>query len=291
MTIRLWLNFIHVDSIGGIQSSQPYSSRSNNAVEPWLFGETERNAKAAIELKYSLLPYIYTYARQAHDLGLPIMRPMVMEFPLDTETYSLDSQFMFGEELLVAPVVKKSARTRNLYLPEGSWIDFNDKKSEYVGEQWLTVEAPLSVIPMFVRKGSIVPRMPVMNYTDERKVYPVTFEVFPAIEGETANFILYEDDGEDLGYLRGEYLRTPISCRTSKEHYEIIIGERQGKGYEIDGEREFIFKIYTDMFPKSVMLDDVKVKKNKVWSSDKKNGVCHFTCADDGKRHIIKFIF
>lgn len=264
----------------------------NNAVEPWLFGpEAERNAKAAIELKYSLLPYIYTYARQAHDLGVPIMRPMVMEFPLDTETYSLDSQFMFGEELLVAPVVKKSARTRNLYLPGGSWIDFNDKKSEYVGEQWLTVEAPLSVIPMFVRKGSIVPRMPVMNYTDERKVYPVTFEVFPAIEGETANFILYEDDGEDLGYLRGEYLRTPISCRTSKEHYEIIIGERQGKGYEIDGEREFIFKIYTDMFPKSVMLDEVKVKKNKVWSSDKKNGVCLFRCADDGKGHIIKFIF
>ena len=264
----------------------------NNAVEPWLFGEeAERNAKAAIELKYSLLPYIYTYAREAHELGLPIMRPMVMEFPMDTETYSLDTQFMFGEEMLVAPVVKKSARSRNLYLPEGTWIDFNDKKSEFSGEQWMTVDAPLSKIPIFVRKGSIIPRMPVMNYTREKETYPVTFEVFPAIEGESADFCLYEDDGEDLGYLRGEFLRTPVSCHTSTEGYEIEIGERDGSGYKIAGEREFIFRIYTDALPKTVTIDGVKAKKNKIWSADKKAGECTLHIADDGKKHTIKLIF
>ena len=264
----------------------------NNAVEPWLFGEeAERNAKAAIELKYSLLPYIYTYAREAHELGLPIMRPMVMEFPMDTETYSLDTQFMFGEEMLVAPVVKKSARSRNLYLPEGTWIDFNDKKSEFSGEQWMTVDAPLSKIPIFVRKGSIIPRMPVMNYTREKETYPVTFEVFPAIEGESADFCLYEDDGEDLGYLRGEFLRTPVSCHTSTEGYEIKIGERDGSGYKIAGEREFIFRIYTDALPKAVTIDGVKAKKNKIWSADKKAGECTLHIADDGKKHTIKLIF
>ena len=264
----------------------------NNAVEPWLFGEeAERNAKAAIELKYSLLPYIYTYAREAHELGLPIMRPMVMEFPMDTETYSLDTQFMFGEEMLVAPVVKKSARSRNLYLPEGTWIDFNDKKSEFSGEQWMTVDAPLSKIPIFVRKGSIIPRMPVMNYTRENETYPVTFEVFPAIEGESADFCLYEDDGEDLGYLRGEFLRTPVSCRTLTEGYEIEIGERDGSGYKIAGEREFIFRIYTDALPKTVTIDGVKAKKNKIWSADKKAGECTLHIADDGKKHTIKLIF
>ena len=264
----------------------------NNAVEPWLFGEeAERNAKAAIELKYSLLPYIYTYAREAHELGLPIMRPMVMEFPMDTETYSLDTQFMFGEEMLVAPVVKKSARSRNLYLPEGTWIDYNDKKSEFSGEQWMTVDAPLSKIPIFVRKGSIIPRMPVMNYTREKETYPVTFEVFPAIEGESADFCLYEDDGEDLGYLRGEFLRTPVSCHTSTEGYEIKIGERDGSGYKIAGEREFIFRIYTDALPKAVTIDGVKAKKNKIWSADKKAGECTLHIADDGKKHTIKLIF
>ena len=264
----------------------------NNAVEPWLFGEeAERNAKAAIELKYSLLPYIYTYAREAHELGLPIMRPMVMEFPMDTETYSLDTQFMFGEEMLVAPVVKKSARSRNLYLPEGIWIDFNDKKSEFSGEQWMTVDAPLSKIPIFVRKGSIIPRMPVMNYTREQETYPITFEVFPAIEGESADFCLYEDDGEDLGYLRGEFLSTPVSCRTLTEGYEIEIGERDGSGYKIAGEREFIFRIYTDALPKAVTIDGVKAKKNKIWSADKKAGECTMHIADDGKKHTIKLIF
>ena len=264
----------------------------NNAVEPWLFGaEAEKNAKAAIELKYTLLPYIYTYAREAHELGLPIMRPMVMEFPMDTETYDLDAQFMFGEEILVAPVVKKSARTKNLYLPEGLWIDFNDKKTEYTGEQWLTVDAPLDFIPMFVRKGSIIPRMPVMNYTREHKVYPVTFEVFPAIEGEKAEFSLYEDDGENLGYLRGEYLRTPVSCTTSAEGYEIVIGEREGSVYKIEGEREFIFRIYTERLPKTVLLDGVKAKKGKTWTADKKEGICEFHIADDGMKHNVKFVF
>ena len=82
----------------------------NVAVEPWLFGEeAEKNAKAAIELKYRLLPYIYTYAREAHETGLPLMRPMFLEYPADMETFSTDAQFMFGSELLVAPVVKKGA--------------------------------------------------------------------------------------------------------------------------------------------------------------------------------------
>lgn len=260
----------------------------NNAVEPWLFGEeAERNAKAAIELKYSLLPYIYTYAREAHELGLPIMRPMVMEFPMDTETYALDAQFMFGEELLVAPVVKKSARSKNLYLPEGTWIDFNDKKTEYSGEQWMTTDAPLNKIPVFVRKGSIIPRMPVFNHTREQKVYPITFEVFPAIKGEKAEFRLYEDDGEDLGYLRGEYRFTPVCCETGDNGYEITVGEREGSGYEIEGERELIFKVYTAELPKSVSIDGAKAKKNRTWEADKKAGTVTVRIADDGQKHSI----
>ena len=72
----------------------------------------KKNAKAAIELKYRLLPYIYTYAREAYDTGLPIMRPLFLEYPMDMETFSTDAQFLFGRELLVAPVVKKGARTK-----------------------------------------------------------------------------------------------------------------------------------------------------------------------------------
>lgn len=269
----------------------------NTAVEPWLFGEeAERNAKAAIELKYSLLPYIYTYAREAHDLGLPIMRPMVMEFPMDMETYNLDAQFMFGEELLVAPVVKKGARSKNLYLPEGNWINFNDKKTSYSGEQWLTVDAPLDCIPMFVKSSSIIPRMPVMNHTGEKETYPVTFEIFPGMAGETASFVLYEDDGEDLGYLRGEYLKTPVHFTASDEGYELTIGEREGKGYRHSGSRDLIFKIYTESLPKAVLMDGSKIKKQSKsespsWNVSKKTGECFLRIPDDGKNHEINLIF
>ena len=89
------------------------------AVEPWLFGEeAEKNVKAAIEMKYRLLPYIYTYAREAYETGLPIMRPMFMEYPADLETVSTDAQFMFGSELLVAPVVKKGQLIRMFICPK-----------------------------------------------------------------------------------------------------------------------------------------------------------------------------
>lgn len=279
----------------------------NVAVEPWLFGEeAEQNAKEAIELKYRLLPYIYSYAREAHDTGLPIMRPMFLEFPSDMETFSTDGQFMFGRELLVAPVVKKGARNKNVYLPEGVWIDYHNKFKEYSGEQWVTVEAPLNIIPMFVRKGSIIPQIPVMNYTDEKTAYPVTFNVFPANLGSKTSFSLYEDAGTDLGYLRGEFLRTPVICHTTDIGYILKIGAREGAKFTLTGERNFIFQIYTVQMPKKVLMDGKKLKKRKAdklcegqetnfgisaWSANKKDHICILRLPDDGQEHQVEFIY
>ena len=86
------------------------------------------------------------------------MRPLFLEYPADMETFSTDGQFLFGQELLVAPVVKKGARTKNVYLPEGTWIDYNNKQTVYTGEQWTTVEAPFVVHPDVCKAG--VPSSP-----------------------------------------------------------------------------------------------------------------------------------
>ena len=275
----------------------------DNPVEPWLFGpEAEKNAKEAIELKYRLLPYIYTYAREAHDTGLPIMRPLFLEYPADMETFSTDGQFLFGQELLVAPVVKKGARTKNVYLPEGTWIDYNNKQTVYTGEQWTTVEAPLSCIPMFVKQGSIIPTMPVMNYTHEKPVYPLIFEVFPAPKGEEASFTLYEDEGEDLGYQRDEFAKTPVRFRTEKGGYLLSVGAREGKGYAVPAPRNFIFRMYLKTAPKGITVQGKKVKKVKperleenpdddtesmVWSWDKATGICSLRMPDRGEESRI----
>lgn len=227
----------------------------DNAVEPWMFGEVaEKNTKAAIELKYQLFPYLYTYSRKAHDTGLPITRGLFMEFPNDAEAAKIDNQFIFGEELLVAPVLKKGERVKRVYLPEGEWIDFNDKKTEYLGGEKLPYKAPLNTIPIFVKKGSIIPMMPIMQYIGEKRDYPVTFHIFPNYEDEKASFTLYEDEGENQDYLKGIFSLTYIVCTTVSSGFNIDISP-EDKGFYQSDKRNFVLSILTDKKPTSVSIN------------------------------------
>ncbi len=236
----------------------------SNVSEPWAFGEeAERLSREAIELKYRLFPYNYTYARKAHDTGVPMMRATLLEYPNDREATKADGQFFMGEELLVAPVVEKDAVTKDVYLPEGEWVDYNDKQTVHKGGQWITVDAPLHVIPLFAKKGSIIPTMPVMQYIHEVPVYPITWDVFPARVNQEATFELYEDDGETTDYLEDVYAKTEISCRTERDGYLLQIGKREQQGYRITGERNFLFRIHLSEKPKTVLLSSKKIKQVK----------------------------
>ena len=278
----------------------------NHAAEPWMFGEeAEKNSRAAIQLKYQLFPYIYTYAREAYDKGLPIMRALLLEYPNDPEIFKTDGQFLFGKELLVAPVVKKGAVTQKVYLPEGEWIDFNNNKTVYEGEQWITYKAPLNTIPLFVKKGSIIPTMPVMNYIHEKEDYPVSLQVYPANENQEASFELYEDDGESLDYQKDIYAKTKFSCVTKKGSYELKISIREDRGYVIPKGRNIIIKLHTDRKPTAVVKGKTKLAfsgmtnflKNSEkdfislsWSWDEKTGTCLVKAPDHGKETILSVI-
>ncbi|NEU08527.1 DUF4968 domain-containing protein [Flavihumibacter sp. R14] len=268
----------------------------DNAVEPWMFGpETENISREAIRLKYKLFPYIYTYAREAHDTGMPLMRALLLEYPNDTETFKTDGQFLFGKELLVAPVVEKGATTKKVYLPEGDWIDFNDGKTSYKGGQWITAAAPLNVIPLFVRKGSIIPMMPVMQYIHEKPSYPLNLEVFPAAENQEASFELYEDEGENNDYKKDIYCKTRFTCQTLKSGYKVNIQKREEKGYTPAGKRNLVIKLHLESKPKSVLVNLSKIKPVKpgsltesvngdfeklIWSWDETTGVCTIKVPD-----------
>lgn len=231
----------------------------DNAVEPWMFGEVaEKNTKAAIELKYQLFPYLYTYSRKAHDTGLPITRGLFMEYPNDTEAAKIDNQFIFGEELLVAPVLKKGERVKRVYLPDGEWIDFNDKKTEYLGGQTVAYKAPLNTIPIFVKKASIIPMMPVMQYIHEKKDYPVFFHIFPNYEDEKTSFTLYEDEGENHDYLKDIFSKTNITCTTKAAGYDIEITP-EDKGFRQSDKRNFVLSILTEQKPKSVLVNGKEI--------------------------------
>lgn len=271
----------------------------NNAVEPWLFGEeVERLAKEAIELKYRLFPYIYTYAREAYDTGIPLMRAMLLEFPNDAEACSREDQFMFGKSLLVAPVVEKGARTRKIYFPEGTWVDFNDDKTVYKGPALIDYPVTLETIPIFVRKGSVIPMMPVMQYIHERPAYPVTFKIFG--NDGPASFTLYEDDGETVHYKDNIFSRTLVSVRPQKEGIEVVF-ERQNNGYS-PAERNFIIEQAFSGKPSFVKVNGVKVRRVKLrdfreatedpsaqirWSYDPESGTCLVSVPDSGSKTVI----
>ena len=192
----------------------------DTAVEPWMFpADAMAAAKKAIELKYTLMPYIYTCAREAYDTGIPMMRAMFLEFPKDRECRRQDMQFMFGPSLLVAPVVEQGARTREVYLPKGRWYDWYDG-TVYDGGKYIEVPAPLDRIPVFVREGSIIPTVPIIKTTAEMAGAPLVIKCYPK-EGETVTYKLYEDDGESLGYSRGEYSLSTISCSLQNKVYRI----------------------------------------------------------------------
>lgn len=261
----------------------------NNAVEPWLFGEkAEAINKKSIELKYRLFPYIYSYARQAHDTGLPLMRALMLEYPDDPEAFNLDSQFLFGEELLVAPVTEEGAAIKKVYLPEGKWYDFTNPEKKYDGGQWIEYPVELETIPLFVKQGSVIPMMPVVQYIGENPDYPLIASIFPPSINNVAEFTVYEDDGETNNYKRDVFMKRNIVCKTSRKDYQISYSDTVSNGYVAD-KRNRIYKIYLNEKPSQVHLGDNKMKKLRGsktqvsqekdfgragWSWNKEQGFC-----------------
>lgn len=183
--------------------------------EPWVFGREALNIfKYYANLRYKLIPYLYSYAHISSKTGHPILRPMLFEFPDDKNTYNLTQQYMLGEKLLIAPVLEKGKITKNVYFPKGKWINWYSLK-EYSGPCFEEVDAPLNILPIFVRKDAIIPLGPDISYVDEKKE-PLTLLVFSP---QKSNFILY-DDNEQVEFLsakEGKYILFKIS--PSKKEY------------------------------------------------------------------------
>lgn len=242
----------------------------NNAAEPWTFGPVaERLCREAINLKYKLHPYIYTYARNAYDTGLPLMRALLLEYPDDLSTYQIDNEFLFGKELLVAPVVEKEASSMKIYLPQGEWVDFKDGQTVYSGKQWINYNTPLEVIPIFVKRGSIIPLMPIMQYIGEKKGFPVIFDIYPASEGRSASFTLYEDDGITNNYKLNICSTTEIKCLLVNNSYSVNIRHQNQNGWNNGNSRNFGIKLHLQESPKSVSLKSRKVKQTSLENLNK----------------------
>jgi alpha-D-xyloside xylohydrolase len=163
--------------------------------EPWQYGsEAEEIARRYLELRYRLLPYLYTQAIRSSQTGLPMVRAMALEFQDDPSTYPLDLQYMFGDSFLVAPVVRRDNRCR-VYLPAGEWVDYWTKEVAS-GPRWLDLQVPLDSLPLWVRAGAIIPLGPEMAHTEEKPLDPLTLEIYRP--GDSGQIVVCDEDKLDI---------------------------------------------------------------------------------------------
>lgn len=228
--------------------------------QPWLYGHPyEEINRKYLKLKMRLMPYAYTYCRQAHTDGVPMVRAMVLEFPQDEVTYDTltQYQFMSGEWLLVAPVYKRGdwrgmCQRENIYFPKGNWYDYWTGE-KYEGGQWLKkYKAALDICPVFVREGAIIPMYPDMNYVWEKPADVLTLDLYPC--GETS-FDMYEDDGLTRDYQKGEFARTLIAVSAppaGEGSVTVSIGKARGDYRGRLKERTYVLNVKATKAPAEV---------------------------------------
>ncbi|HKD07747.1 MAG TPA: TIM-barrel domain-containing protein [Bryobacteraceae bacterium] len=160
-----------------------------------------------LELRYRLMPYLYSAVKETCETGMPIMRAMWLHYPQDQIATARGDQYLYGRDILVAPVVEKGATTRSVWLPAGDWYDFWTKE-KFGGGREISRKVDLETIPLFIRAGTVLTMGPVRQYTSETVEGPLELFVYPGADGE---FSLYRDDGRSFDYTRGVWSRLNIS--------------------------------------------------------------------------------
>jgi len=193
---------------GGAGHPDP-SELHNARVEPIV--------KKYLELRYQLLPYTYSVAKETTESGLPMIRALWLHHPDDPAAVARGDQFLWGRDLLVSPVVEKGATTRPLYLPRGAWFDFWTEERINGGRE-IERAVDLETMPLHVRAGSILPLSPVKQYVDQTVDGPMTLIVYPGADGAA---VLYEDDGRSFDYRKGEAMKLDLAWRDRERRLSI----------------------------------------------------------------------
>jgi alpha-glucosidase (family GH31 glycosyl hydrolase) len=214
----------------------------NPRVEPIL--------KKYLELRYRMLPYTYTAVRECCDTGLPIIRALWLHYPDDAAAVGRGDQYLWGRDVLVAPVVEKGASSRRLYLPHGTWFDFWTEERVEGGRE-IERKVDLETMPLYVRAGAILPLGPVRQYAEEPVDAPLNLMIYPGTDGIS---YLYEDDGKTFAYKKGEWMRIEMGWRDAERRLTLrlargsrmlapakrpievrIAGERETRALMFDG--------------------------------------------------------
>ena len=217
------------DDIGGFASSPPpdlltrwyelgvfnpiyrdHAAKGTADHEPWASGpEQEAIRRRYIELRYQLLPYIYTGIEELTRTGLPFMRPVFLDYPQQESSYNDNRDFLFGSDLFVAPVVTETVDAEEIQLPPGDWYDYWTAQ-KHASTEKIALHPALDELPLYVRSGAIIPMQPVVQNTEEKPNGSLEIRVYA---GDDCHGSLYEDDGHTFAYQQGEFRRTNYTCK------------------------------------------------------------------------------
>jgi alpha-D-xyloside xylohydrolase len=212
-----------------------HGTRQNNQNELWSFGPQAQDILTLYDrLRYRLMPYIYTLGAKTTFEGYTPMRALAFDFATDSKALDISDEFMFGPSLLVAPVTEAGATSRDVYLPKGTdWYDFWTGE-RITGGQTVHRAAPLEVLPVYVRAGSILPLGPEEEYTGQHLDAPMELRIYPGADGDAK---LYSDDGLTYNYEKGQYAWVPMHWNDASR--ELTLEGRQGEFAGAPVDREF----------------------------------------------------
>ena len=224
--------------------------------EPWVFNKEYCDIiRETIRQRYVMAPYIYTMARKGYDDGISLCRPMYYDYPEDKEAYDFANEYMFGEDMMVAPVTapaKDGYAQVRVWLPEGEWYEWHTG-ALLQGNRVVERSFAIDEYPIYVKAGAILPLYleNVMNLNGNDEEIAVT--VFPG-GSDASVFTLYEDNGNDKNYV-SEYAVTKLTTARSGNEQTVVIGKREGSYKEMPLDRAFKVKVLSSLIPLSVTMN------------------------------------
>lgn len=234
-------------------------SMSKNYQYAWVFGQTVlKHVREAIRLRYRLMPYIYSSFVRASETGEPVQRPLVFDFQYDATVTAIDDEYLFGRDLLVAPVLAAGTTARQVYLPAGRWYDWRDDAA-FEGNQHVIVPTPMDRIPLYARGGAVIPMWP--EAPDSTSGYfpdVVELHFFVPEDDSTHRSLLQEDDGLTFAANDGDRLRTSFTASRSG-HIVTLHARATGSGFPESLRQAFLLLIH-GASPRTVRIDGETVE-------------------------------
>jgi alpha-glucosidase (family GH31 glycosyl hydrolase) len=223
-------------------SYHPSEAELNNpAIEPV--------CKKYLELRYQLMPYLYTAVKDTCETGLPVIRALWLHYPDDPTAVARGDEYLYGRDMLVAPVVEKGATNRTLYLPHGTWYDMWTNEKHDGGKE-ITRDVDLATMPIYIRAGAVIPTGPIKQYTGEKVDGPLVLTVYPGIDGKSS---LYEDDGETFDYHKGESIRVEMVWNDKLKNLKLQLAP--GSSVKLVGKKNIEVRLAGTSTVKNVVFD------------------------------------